>query len=165
MNVSRLLETTTISFLTWWLQTICVVLVAYTCMDLRELALPGGFLLLLLSASTQLPFFIYLCNYLDGDTSITIQVGPAGQCNAYYAAHYAYRADSHENRHLQLLAYKALLPAPYISLFAISCNDSNSVCLPCLAANTDPTDCQLVCNVAIRNDHLLWAVEEGEAAS
>lgn len=57
------------------MQTACVVLVAYTCMDLRELALPGGFLLLLLSASAQLPFFIYLCNYLDGDVSVTVEVG------------------------------------------------------------------------------------------
>lgn len=47
-----------------------VIIVAYACMDLRELALPGGFLLLLLSAAAQLPFFIFLCNYLDGDTSI-----------------------------------------------------------------------------------------------
>lgn len=47
---------------------------AYACMDLRELALPGGFLLLLLSAAAQLPFFIFLCNYLDGDTTIGMQV-------------------------------------------------------------------------------------------
>lgn len=47
---------------------------AYACMDLRELALPGGFLLLLLSAAAQLPFFIFLCNYLDGDTSIGMKV-------------------------------------------------------------------------------------------
>jgi hypothetical protein len=44
-------------------------------MDLRELALPGGFLLLLLSAAAQLPFFIYLCDYLEGDSNITLQVG------------------------------------------------------------------------------------------
>ena len=47
---------------------------AYACMDLRELALPGGFLLLLLSAAAQLPFFIFLCNYLDGDTTIGMKV-------------------------------------------------------------------------------------------
>lgn len=56
-------------------QTACVIVVAYACMDMRELALPGGFLLLLLSAAAQLPFFIYLCSYLEGDTSITLQVG------------------------------------------------------------------------------------------
>lgn len=43
-------------------------------MDLQELALPGGFTILLLSAASQLPFFIYLCSYLDGDQSVTIQV-------------------------------------------------------------------------------------------
>jgi hypothetical protein len=43
-------------------------------MDLRELALPGGFLLLLLSASAQLSFFIFLCNYLEGDATVTLQV-------------------------------------------------------------------------------------------
>lgn len=53
--------------------TACVIVVAYACMDMRELALPGGFLLLLLSAAAQLPFFIYLCSYLEGDTSITLQ--------------------------------------------------------------------------------------------
>jgi hypothetical protein len=56
------------------LQTACVIVVAYACMDLRELALPGGFLLLLLSAAAQLPFFIYLCGYLEGDSKITLQV-------------------------------------------------------------------------------------------
>lgn len=44
-------------------------------MDLRELALPGGFLLLLVSAAAQLPFFVYLCSYLEGDSNITVQVG------------------------------------------------------------------------------------------
>jgi hypothetical protein len=43
-------------------------------MDLRELALPGGFLMLLLSAAAQLPFFIFLCNYLDGDTTVGMKV-------------------------------------------------------------------------------------------
>jgi hypothetical protein len=61
--------------LLYCLQTACVIVVAYACMDLRELALPGGFLLLLLSAAAQLPFFIYLCDYLEGDSNITLQVG------------------------------------------------------------------------------------------
>jgi len=56
-------------------QTAGVIIVAYACMDLRELALPGGFLLLLLSAAAQLPFFIFLCNYLDGDAAIGMKVG------------------------------------------------------------------------------------------
>jgi hypothetical protein len=56
------------------MQTAGVIVVAYACMDLRELALPGGFLLLLLSAAAQLPFFTFLCNYLDGDTTIGMQV-------------------------------------------------------------------------------------------
>lgn len=47
-------------------------------MDLRELALPGGFLMLLLSAAAQLPFFIFLCNYLDGDASVGMKVGCLG---------------------------------------------------------------------------------------
>lgn len=55
-------------------QTACIIVVAYACMDLRELALPGGFLLLLLSAASQLPFFVYLCNYLeDEDTAVSLQ--------------------------------------------------------------------------------------------
>jgi len=40
------------------------------CMDLRELSLPGGFLLLLPSAASQLPGFIYLARYLDGDVTV-----------------------------------------------------------------------------------------------
>lgn len=56
------------------LQTAGVIIVAYACMDLRELALPGGFLMLLLSAAAQLPFFIFLCNYLDGDTTVGMKV-------------------------------------------------------------------------------------------
>jgi hypothetical protein len=43
-------------------------------MDMREMALPGGFLLLLLSAAAQLPFFVFLCFYLEGDASVTLQV-------------------------------------------------------------------------------------------
>lgn len=60
--------------LLWPAQTAGVIVVAYACMDLRELALPGGFLLLLLSAAAQLPFFIFLCNYLDGDTTVGMKV-------------------------------------------------------------------------------------------
>eukprot|EP00775_Hariotina_reticulata_P003165 gene3165-3443_t len=50
-----------------------VIFVAYACMDLRELSLPGGFLLLLLSAASQLPGFVYLSRYLDGDVTIGYQ--------------------------------------------------------------------------------------------
>lgn len=63
-----------------FVQTAGVIIVAYACMDLRELALPGGFLLLLLSAAAQLPFFIFLCNYLDGDVTVGMKVRPGPVC-------------------------------------------------------------------------------------
>jgi hypothetical protein len=70
------------------MQTASVIIVAYACMDLRELSLPGGFLLLLLSAASQLPGFISLGRYLDGDVTVEFQVCAWGSVPGHQPGHF-----------------------------------------------------------------------------
>jgi hypothetical protein len=60
------------------LQVIGLTIAAYSCVEVKDMALPVGLFLLLLSTSAQLPSFIYLSHFLDGKDTISTEVRALG---------------------------------------------------------------------------------------